>query len=73
MSNRFYTYPTGTSQFSNKFNIHATPPVINGELNRVGKKAGNTHISQDSWKHWYFSGITVISGKYWEIKYNCIL
>ena len=28
------------------------------EGDKVGKKAGNTHISQDGGKYWYFPGIT---------------
>ena len=38
-------------------------------LAQVGKKGGNTHISQDAGKNGNSREILVVSGNYWEICY----
>jgi hypothetical protein len=42
----------------NKVGYSLYPPHLIISGGRVGKKAGNTHISQDGGKYWYFPGNT---------------
>ena len=55
--NTLCTYRCVVYTIKHKVNIlHTTTNT--GVLYRVGKKAGNTHISQDGGKYWYLPGNT---------------